>query len=64
MELDTVVGPEAPLTLGIVDAFQSQGLKIFGPSKKAAEIESSKIFAKYLMEKYHIPTAAYKTFDQ
>lgn len=60
----TVVGPEAPLTLGIVDAFQSQGLKIFGPSKKAAEIESSKIFAKYLMEKYHIPTAAYKTFDQ
>ncbi|UCE05765.1 MAG: phosphoribosylamine--glycine ligase [bacterium] len=60
----TVVGPEAPLSLGIVDAFQSQGLKIFGPSKKAAEIESSKIFSKYLMEKYHIPTAAYKTFDR
>jgi len=60
----TVVGPEAPLALGIVNAFQSQGLQIFGPSKKAAEIESSKIFAKYLMEKYHIPTAAYKTFDR
>jgi len=60
----TVVGPEAPLAMGIVNAFQSQGLKIFGPSQKAAEIESSKIFAKYLMEKYHIPTAAYKTFDE
>lgn len=60
----TVVGPEAPLALGIVDTFQSQGLNIFGPSKRAAEIESSKIFAKYLMEKYHIPTAAYKKFDQ
>lgn len=60
----TVVGPEAPLALGIVDAFQSQGLTIFGPSKRAAEIESSKIFAKYLMVKYRIPNAAYKTFDQ
>ncbi len=60
----TVVGPEAPLALGIVDTFQSQGLSIFGPSKRAAEIESSKIFTKYLMEKYHIPTAAYKTFDK
>ena len=60
----TVVGPEAPLAMGIVNAFQSQGLKIFGPSQRAAEIESSKIFAKYLMEKYHIPTAAYKTFDE
>jgi len=58
-----VVGPEAPLAIGIVDTFQSQGLPIFGPSKKAAEIESSKIFAKYLMEKYHIPTAAYNIFD-
>jgi phosphoribosylamine--glycine ligase len=45
-----VVGPEAPLAMGIVDTFQSQGLNIFGPSKRAAEIESSKIFAKYLME--------------
>ena len=60
----TVVGPETPLAMGIVNAFQSQGLKIFGPSQRAAEIESSKIFAKYLMEKYHIPTAAYKTFDE
>ncbi len=60
----TVVGPEVPLALGIVDTFQSQGLNIFGPSKRAAEIESSKIFAKYLMEKYRIPTAAYKKFDQ
>ena len=59
-----VVGPEAPLAMGIVDTFQSQGLNIFGPSKRAAEIESSKIFAKYLMEKYHIPTATYKKFDQ
>jgi len=59
----TVVGPEVPLSMGIVDAFQNQGLKIFGPSKKAAEIESSKIFAKYLMEKYNIPTAIYKKFD-
>lgn len=59
----TVVGPEVPLSLGIVDAFQSQGLKIFGPSKRAAELESSKIFAKYLMEKYNIPTATYKNFD-
>lgn len=60
----TVVGPEAPLAAGIVDAFQRQGLAIFGPTKKAAEIESSKIFAKYLMEKYQIPTAQYRAFDQ
>ncbi len=60
----TVVGPEAPLAAGIVDAFQSQGLTIFGPTRKAAEIESSKIFAKYLMEKYQIPTAHYRAFDQ
>ena len=60
----TVVGPEVPLAMGIVDEFQSQGLNIFGPSKRAAEIESSKIFAKYLMEKYDIPSAAYKKFDK
>lgn len=58
----TVVGPELPLAMGIVDQFQSAGLQIFGPSKKAAEIESSKSFAKDLMNKYHIPTAAYKVF--
>ncbi|MBC8183082.1 phosphoribosylamine--glycine ligase [candidate division KSB1 bacterium] len=59
----TVVGPEVPLSLGIVDLFKSKGLKIFGPSQKAAEIESSKIFSKYLMEKYKIPTAKYESFD-
>lgn len=58
----TVVGPEVPLTLGIVDAFTEAGLKIFGPSKLAAEIEGSKAFSKDLMHKYHIPTAAYGVF--
>lgn len=60
----TVVGPEVPLTLGIVDAFQAQGLTIFGPSQKAAEIEGSKVFSKFIMDKYHIPTASYKTFEK
>jgi phosphoribosylamine---glycine ligase len=59
----TVVGPEVPLSLGIVDQFKNKGLKIFGPSQQAAEIESSKIFSKYLMEKYKIPTAKYENFD-
>jgi len=59
----TVVGPEVALALGIVDLFKGNGLKIFGPSQKAAEIESSKIFSKYLMEKYHIPTAKYESFE-
>lgn len=58
----TIVGPEQPLTLGIVDLFQKNGLKIFGPSAKAAEIEGSKVFAKRLMKQYHIPTAAFETF--
>lgn len=58
----TVVGPEAPLTKGIVDIFEKQGLKIFGASKKAAELEASKSFAKKLMNKYNIPTAKGKTF--
>lgn len=58
----TVVGPEVPLSLGIVDAFMKAGLKIFGPSKKASRIESSKDFAKSLMKKYRVPTAAYETF--
>ena len=58
----TVVGPEVPLTLGIVDEFEAQGLKIFGPSKKGALIEGSKIFAKNLMKKYNIPTADFATF--
>jgi phosphoribosylamine--glycine ligase len=59
----TVVGPEAPLCAGIVDAFESRGLKVFGPSQKAARIEGSKVFAKNLMERHSIPTAAFRTFD-
>ncbi|MFQ6069753.1 MAG: phosphoribosylamine--glycine ligase [Candidatus Aminicenantales bacterium] len=53
----TVVGPELPLSLGIVDLFQEKGLRIFGPEKKAAEIEASKVFAKQFMERHRIPTA-------
>ncbi len=59
----TVVGPELPLTLGIVDIFEERGLKIFGPNKEAAEIEGSKAFAKNFMDKYHIPTARFKVFS-
>ncbi len=58
----TVVGPEVPLTLGIADAFVDDGLKVFGPTKKAAELEGSKVFCKELMERYDIPTAKYKSF--
>lgn len=54
----TVVGPELPLTLGIVDEFQKRGLPIFGPTRLAAEIEGSKVFSKEFMKKYDIPTAA------
>lgn len=60
----TVVGPEAPLADGIVDRFEKAGLKIFGPTKKAAEIEASKSFAKRLMQRYNIPTAAGKSFTR
>lgn len=60
----TIVGPEAALAVGIVDRFQQEGLRIFGPTKAAAQIESSKEFAKRLMEKYDIPTAAYEAFDE
>jgi len=59
----TVVGPELPLTMGIVDEFEGRGLKIFGPSNKAAEIEGSKVFAKQFMERHKIPTAAFKVAD-
>ncbi|MDO9069496.1 MAG: phosphoribosylamine--glycine ligase [Deltaproteobacteria bacterium] len=59
----TVVGPEQPLSLGIVDIFEAHGLKVFGPSKKAAIIEGSKAFSKDLMHKYNVPTAAYGVFD-
>jgi len=59
----TVVGPEEPLTRGIVDLFESKDLFIFGPSQKAAEIEGSKAFAKEMMKKYRIPTAPCEIFD-
>lgn len=58
----TVVGPEVPLTMGIVDMFQAAGLDVFGPNKAAAQIEGSKGFSKDLMAKYNIPTAAYQSF--
>lgn len=58
----TVVGPEAPLSQGVVDAFRAAGLKIFGPYKDAAQLESSKDFAKAFMIRHGIPTAAYATF--
>ena len=59
----TVVGPEQPLTLGIVDLFESNGLRIFGPSKAAAELEGSKVFAKQFMKMYDIPTAEFRSFN-
>jgi phosphoribosylamine--glycine ligase len=58
----TLVGPEGPLSMGIVDEFIKSGLRVFGPSGKAAEIEASKRFSKDLMKKYHIPTAEYGVF--
>ena len=62
-EIDlTVVGPEVPLTLGIVDLFEEGGYKIFGPSKKAAELEASKAFTKDILKRYNIPTANYELF--
>ncbi|WP_027795512.1 phosphoribosylamine--glycine ligase [Paraburkholderia acidipaludis] len=59
----TVVGPEAPLAAGIVNVFRARGLKVFGPTKEAAQLESSKDFAKAFMKRHHIPTAAYETFS-
>jgi len=59
----TVVGPELPLSQGIVNEFNQQGLRIFGPSKEATEIESSKVFSKFLLKKYNIPTANYEVFQ-
>ncbi len=56
----TVVGPEVPLTMGIVDEFEERGLKIFGPNKNTAELEGSKVFAKQFMERHQIPTAGSK----
>src|SRR5690606_3046194 len=59
----TVVGPEAPLAAGIVDTFRARGLKIFGPTRAAAQLESSKDFAKAFMKRHGIPTADYETFS-
>jgi phosphoribosylamine--glycine ligase len=59
----TVVGPEEPLALGIVDEFQKAGLRVFGPSKEAARIEASKVFAKHLMRHGDVPTAEFRIFD-
>ena len=58
----TVVGPEAPLSAGVVDVFRARGLRIFGPTQAAAQLESSKAFAKDFMARHHIPTAHYATF--
>ncbi|MFJ7890905.1 phosphoribosylamine--glycine ligase [Lysinibacillus xylanilyticus] len=60
----TFVGPEQPLAEGIVDFFTARGLRVFGPTKAAAQIESSKSYAKDIMNKYHIPTAAHETFTE
>ena len=59
----TIVGPEEPLTLGIVDYFQDKGLRVFGPSQKAAALEGSKVFMKDLLKKYNIPSGFYDVFD-
>jgi phosphoribosylamine---glycine ligase len=59
----TVVGPEFPLALGIVDRFRQEGLAIFGPTQQAAALESSKVFAKTLMAEHGIPTAPFQTFS-
>lgn len=60
----TVIGPEAPLVIGVVDAFQAAGLRCFGPSAKAAQLEGSKAFTKDFLARHHIPTAAYGNFTE
>src|SRR5574340_1372003 len=60
----TVVGPELPLSLGVVDLFEEYGLRIFGARRNAAIIEASKAFSKDLMKKYNVPTAAYEVFSE
>ena len=59
-----VVGPEAPLVAGLADVLNKAGIPVFGPSKAAAQLEGSKVFAKDLMKKYNIPTAAYGVFTR
>src|SRR5438876_1195238 len=60
----TVVGPDNPLALGIVDLFEEEGLRIWGPTRKAAQFEASKVFAQNFMQKYGIPTARSGTFQE
>ncbi len=60
----TVVGPEVPLSLGVVDAFQNAGLRIFGPTREAAQLESSKAFSKDFLARHRIPTARYQVFTE
>lgn len=60
----TIVGPEAPLVIGVVDAFEAEGLKIFGPSKGAAQLEGSKAFTKDFLARHKIPTADYQNFTE
>ena len=60
----TIVGPEVPLVLGVVDAFQAKGLRIFGPSQAAAQLEGSKAFTKDFLERHNIPTADYQNFTE
>lgn len=60
----TIVGPEAPLVIGVVDAFQAAGLKIFGPSQAAAQLEGSKAFTKDFTARHRIPTAEYENFTE
>ncbi len=60
----TVVGPETPLSLGVVDAFRAAGLRIFGPSRAAARLESSKAYAKDFLQRHRIPTASYEVFSE
>lgn len=58
----TIIGPEAPLVEGVVDAFQAEGLKVFGPDRGAAQLEGSKSYTKQFLQRYHIPTASYESF--
>ena len=60
----TLVGPEAPLAAGMVDDFRAHGLRIFGPTQAAAQLESSKAFSKSFMQRHGIPTAEFQTFNQ
>ena len=60
----TIVGPESSLVEGVVDSFQENGLRIFGPTQKAAILEGSKVFSKEFLEKYNIPSASFKVFKE